>query len=132
MKLTPCIFFKGNCQEAMEFYQSVLGGELTLQKYNESVGVTIPEGWEDKIIHATLTEGDVCLTALDSPIANPEARKIELSIMGTDENRMREIFAKLTVGGKAKHPLEKQYDGSLSGRLFDKYGLDWIVNINNS
>jgi PhnB protein len=129
IQVTPVIFFKGNCKEAMSFYHGILGGSLKLRTYGEAMGDTAPDGWSDKIAHAALAIGDTHINALDSKIANAEARKIELQISGDDEPKLREIFDKLCEGGKAKHPLEMQSAGELSGRLFDKYGLDWIVTI---
>ena len=126
LQIAPFIFFQGNCKEAMSFYHGILGGTLELKTYAEVQGEA-PEGWGDKIAHASLQVGDTCIKAWDSKIANPEARKIELEIKGSDEQKLREIFDKLCEGGKAKHPIEKQPGGEHSGRLFDKYGLDWIV-----
>jgi PhnB protein len=127
--VTPLIFFQGNCKEAMTFYQGVLGGSLELRTYGEVMGDKAPEGWSDKIAYAVLRSGTTCLKAWDSKIANAEARKIELEVSGEDEQKLRKIFDGLCEGGKAKHALEKQYGGDLSGRLFDKYGLDWMVTV---
>lgn len=33
--LDPYMFFAGNCREAMEFYESVFGGTLKIQTYDE-------------------------------------------------------------------------------------------------
>jgi len=129
IKITPFVFFQGNCKEAMTFYQSILGGSLTLRTYGEVMRENVPEGWSDKIAYAALLNGDICFKALDSKIANAEARKIELEISGDNEPKLREMFDKLCEGGKAKHALEKQPGGELSGRLFDQYGLDWIVTV---
>jgi len=129
MQITPTIFFQGNCKEAMTFYQGILGGSLTLRTYDEVMGDKAPEGWSDKIAYAVLESGSFCFKALDSKIANAEARKIELEVSGDDEPKLREIFDKLCEGGKAKNALEKQPWGGVSGRLFDKYGLDWIVTV---
>ena len=129
IEVTPFVFFQGNCKEAMTFYQSVLGGTLELRTYGEAMGDKAPEGWTDKIAHAVLTSGTTCLKAWDSKLANAEARKIELEISGEDEQKLREIFHGLCEGGKAKHGLETQHGGDLSGRLFDKFGLDWIVTV---
>lgn len=125
----PFIFFKGECREAMTFYQGILGGELTLRTFSE-VGGETPEGWDDKIAYAELKADGLCLKAWDSPMANPEARKIEFEVIGTNEAALRKIFDALSEGeGKAKHPMEMQSWGRVSGRLFDKYGLDWMVTV---
>jgi len=34
--LTPYLFFEGKCQQAMEFYKSCFGGELTVTKLKDS------------------------------------------------------------------------------------------------
>ena len=129
IKVTPFIFFQGNCKEAMTFYQSILGGTLTLKTYGEMMGDSAPEGWSDKIAYGVLENGALCLKAWDSKIANAEARKIELEISGGDEQKLRKIFDQLCEGGKAKHPIEEQPSGYFLGRLFDKYGLDWMVTV---
>ena len=36
VQLNPYLRFNGNCREAMTFYQSCLGGELTIQTVGES------------------------------------------------------------------------------------------------
>jgi PhnB protein len=113
----------------MNFYHGIFGGSLTMRTYGEAMGDNAPEGWSDKIAYAALENGHACIKAWDSEIANPEARKIELEVSGDDEANLREIFDALCQGGKAKHPIEKQSSGGLSGRLFDKYGLDWIITV---
>ena len=128
LKLAPYIFFKGDCEEAMRFYQEVFGGELSLHKFGEQ-GEEIPEGFAGKISFAELISDGLRLRAVDSPIANPEARKVELQVFGDDEKVMREIFKKLAEGGKAKHEMEEKPWGGISGRLFDKFSLDWVVSV---
>jgi PhnB protein len=36
MNLTPFLLFEGNCAEAMDFYQSCLGGELTIVRLGDT------------------------------------------------------------------------------------------------
>jgi PhnB protein len=130
ISIAPFIFFQGNCKEAMTFYQGILGGSLELKTYGEAMGDNAPEGWSDKIVYAALTTDNGSFKAWDSKIANPEARKIEFEVRGDNEQKLQEIFDKLCEGGKAKHIIEDQPEGIRSGRLFDKYGLDWIVTVN--
>ena len=129
IQLVPLVFFQGNCKEAMTFYQGILGGTLALKTYSQEMGDKAPEGWGDKILHAELASGSARINALDSKMANPEARKVELEIIGTDEAKLREMFDKLCEGGKAKSLIGAQADGGHWGRLFDKYGLDWKVTV---
>lgn len=131
LQLVPFIFFKGNCQEAMEFYQKALGGELKLVTYQETIGdkATIEE--KEQISYAELVSDKMVLKAFDSKIANPEARKVELMVSGTkvDEEELQRIFASLAVGGHIKQEITKQERGNEQGRLYDAFGIDWIVSI---
>ncbi len=128
--LDAYLFFEGNCREAMEFYKGVFGGTLDMQPYDEIPG-DMPGKAEmkGKIIHARLAGGDVNLMASDTRDKMLGAGKIELSLSGVDEARLRKMFDGLSAGGKVKSPLKKEYWGDTFGSLRDKFGVDWMVNI---
>jgi PhnB protein len=130
INLEVYLFFTGNCREAMEFYKSVFGGELTVSTVGDSPDVPGMEGMDKNfVMHSSLEGGDIKLMASDSPKASDKAAKVELSLTGTDEAHMKEVFDKLAEGGTVKMKLEKQFWGDLFGSLQDKYGVDWNMNI---
>lgn len=112
----------------MEFYKSVFGGELKFQMFDDIPGDKQPE-MKGKIMHASLSGGDAELMVSDSPQASPEARKIELSLSGNYEAKMRRIFNELSVGGKVRSPLKKEFWGDIFGAVTDKYKIDWMISI---
>jgi PhnB protein len=59
----PYLFFKGTCLEAMEFYQSVFGGELQKVTF-EALGMEAPAEFKNGLMHAFLTGGDIELMAM--------------------------------------------------------------------
>lgn len=135
--LAPYIFFKGNAKAAMGFYKSVFGGELQLQTNNETpkdvqeqMGVNDEN--RNQIMHAHLSGGAVELFGSDSKMASDKAAKIELSLNGSDEALLADIFNKLGNGGKVRMPLSKQFWGDTFGMVTDKYNVDWMVNIGSS
>lgn len=134
MQLDVYLFFTGKkCREAMEFYKGIFGGELNMQTYSEMPGEipTEMQGHEDKIMHALLSGGDIRLMASDSTRDTEfEQSFISLSLSGTDEDKLRNAFAKLSEDGKVTMPLEKAPWGDTFGSLTDKYGVEWMVNIN--
>lgn len=139
IRLEPYIFFKGNAKEAMEFYKDVFGGELIMQTLGESPKdvleqMKIDESRYGEIMYARLKGGSFNLMASDSQKASPEAKKITLSINGSsaDEAEMREMFDKLSEGGKVSQTLEKMFWGDIFGSLTDKYGVEWMMNIGDS
>jgi PhnB protein len=129
------MFFTGNCREAMEFYKSVFGGELTLQTFGEVPGEKSPEmqGMDDNIMHATLQGGLVSFMASDSTRKEKFGDSfISLSLGGQDEAMLRDVFAKLSEGGNVTSELKKEFWGDTFGTVTDKFGVDWMVNITAS
>lgn len=131
-KLNPYLNFMGQTKDAMEFYQSVLGGELKMQSFAESGMPTTDEN-KDRIIHAHLQNGDMIIMASDGDETHPVhmGDNIHMSLVGSDEAELRGYFDKLSDGGKVDMPLEKQFWGDTYGQLTDKFGVHWMVNINS-
>jgi PhnB protein len=139
IKVVPYLFFKGNAKEAMEFYKSVFGGELTMSTVGESPKevleqMKIDESRYGEIMHSHLKGGAVDLLGSDSQMASDHSAKVELSINGSsaDEADMKQFFDKLAEGGQVRMPLSKQFWGDTFGMLTDKYGVDWMMNIGES
>lgn len=133
IKLDVYLYFRGNCREAMEFYKHVFGGELKLQTYGDVPDSGIPGGVteanRDRIMHASLSGGDINLLASDTDKASDKAAKIDLTLVGKNEERMREIFSKLSEGGEVHQELAKMFWGDTFGSLTDKFNINWQVNI---
>jgi len=80
-----------------------------------------------------LDTGSFTLRASDRADASNEVQtRVELSIIGPDENELRRIFNELSDGGAVKAPLEKVFWGDTFGALIDKFGIGWQVNISAS
>lgn len=127
ISLDPYLFFRGNCREAMEFYQGIFGGELVIQTYAEvKMG---NESQQDWAMHAMLSGGMVKIMASDTEQASAKAAKISLSLGDADEATLRPIFDKLAEGGDVFSELKKEFWGDIFGNLTDKYGIEWMVNI---
>ncbi len=70
-KLNPYISFKDNTREAMEFYKTVFGGNLTLNTFGESHASEDPAESE-KIMHSMLeADNGITFMASDTPNAKP-------------------------------------------------------------
>ena len=53
-----------------------------------------------------------------------------MSISGDEGDTLRGYFEKLSDGGTVTMPLEKQMWGDEFGMLTDRFGIAWMVNIN--
>ena len=129
-RLNPYLTFNGNAREAVEFYRSVFGGELTVSTFGE-FGTPDPS-IKDQVMHAQLeTPQGYTLMASDCPpgMEYHPGDTITVSLSGGSDDGLREVWAKLAEGGTVKVPLEKQMWGDEFGQLVDRFGIPWMVNV---
>lgn len=130
-RLNPYLNFNGNARQAIEFYKTVFGGELTMSTYAEG-GMPHDPSDKDKIMHSQLiSPGGYWLMASDSPPGMPftTGNTMTVSLSGDNEAELRGYWDKLAVGGNIMMPLEKAPWGDSFGMLSDKFGTPWMVNI---
>ena len=128
--LNPYLSFDGNAREAMEFYRTVFGGDLTLSTFGEYGPPDVPGA--DKIMHGRLAApGGLALMGADTPPGEELVRgnDVALSLSGEDEAELRGYWDQLADGGTVSVPLERQMWGDLFGMCTDRFGVLWMVNI---
>jgi PhnB protein len=127
------LMFEGRCEEAIEFYRSGLGADVTaMSRFRDSPEPgAVPPGAGDKIMHAALRIGDTTVFASDGGqgTGQPVFRGFALSIAVSDEAAARRMFAALENGGKVVMPLQKTFWSPLFGMLTDRFGVSWMVSI---
>ncbi|GGN31402.1 PhnB protein [Actinoplanes campanulatus] len=129
-RLNPYIAFSGNAREAIEFYQSIFGGDLTLHTFGQ-FGAPDPS-IADQVMHAQLeTPQGYTLMVSDTPpgMSHTPGDNVTVSLSGTDGDELRKAWAGLSAGGTINMPLEKQMWGDEFGQLVDRFGIPWMVNI---
>ncbi len=129
-RLNPYISFTDNARQAMEFYQSVLGGTLTVNTFGESGAPAGPGA--DNLMHSMLeTDSGFTLMAADTPpdTEHQPGNNIAVSLSGDDAEELRGYWAKLSDGGTVSVPLEMQMWGDEFGMCVDQFGIGWMVNI---
>lgn len=136
-QLTPYIHFEDNAREAMEFYKSVFGGELTVSTFGEN-NMTPSAGEEDKVMHAMLVVSPtLTIMAADTPQSMQRDGQdiysgVALSLSGNNETQLSGYFAGLSDGATISMPLQAAPWGDAFGMLTDKYGIEWMVNISKA
>jgi PhnB protein len=128
-QLNPYLNFNGNCREAMTYYQSVFGGELTMQTIGETP-MPCPAGMENQIMHSMLVADGVILMGSDmvGPDGFKQGNTVTMSLNCNSEEEINTLFNKLAVGGKIFEPLKEMFWGALFGGVADKYGVQWMFN----
>ena len=127
-QLITCLVFNGNCREAMEFYQSCLGGELYFQTLSESPKTgKLPNHFKEYVVWASLQRENLVLIGTDLTDEDlMPGNSISLLLNCSDEGRLRAFYENLGVGGKSTHPVQMTHWGDLFGGLTDRYGNRWM------
>ena len=129
--LNPYLSFTDNARAAMEFYQSVFGGDLTIHTFGEYGDKQAPEA--ALVMHAQLadTPSGFTLMGADTPPGMDRASgsSMVVCLSGDEAETLRGYWDKLSMGGTVSTPLEKQMWGDEYGACEDQFGTPWMVNI---
>ena len=132
--LTLYLLFDGNCRQAMEFYSSCLGGELTLTLVKDTPAQErMPEFQHNKVLNARLRGSNVDISASDwlLPERTPvRGNTVCLYLSGGSFQDLKSLFEKLSEGGDVTDPLSQQFFGAY-GALNDKFGVRWMFHTQN-
>jgi PhnB protein len=129
-RLNPYIQFKDNARAALEFYQGVFGGDLTLSTFGEYGDPSQPGA--DGIMHGQLeSPSGYTIMAADTPpgMDHSPGANVSVSLSGDDAAELHGYWDKLSAGGQVQVPLEKQMWGDEFGMCADQFGIGWMVNI---
>jgi PhnB protein len=133
MRVEPYLFFEGRCEEALAFYKTALGAEVTaLMRFKESPDPIpadmCPPGSDDKIMHANFRIGETVLMASDGrATGQPAFQGFSLSLAAPNDAEAQRLFGVLADGGQVQMPLGKTFFASSFGMVADRFGVPWMV-----
>jgi PhnB protein len=131
IQLNPYLNFRDNARQAMEFYQSVFGGDLAVNTFAEFHASEDPSE-QDKIMHSQLVaDNGLVLMAADTPnsMDYTPGTNYSISLSGDEDDTLRGYWEKLVDGGTVTMPLDKAPWGDTFGMCVDRFGVSWLVNI---
>lgn len=131
MQQTTYLLLDGTCKDAMTFYHSVFGGDLTMTTVGDSpMKAAFPAAMHGKIVSARLKSKVVDISASDwlRPGEKPiQGNTVCLYVSGGNADDTKAFFDKLSDGAKVTDPLSKLPFG-LYGALNDKFGNRWMFH----
>lgn len=131
MILNTYLFFSGQCEEAFQLYQRVLGGEIVLMLRHAGTPAAghVPADWQDKIMHACLELDGRKLMGSDAPPGRSRPMGgFSVRIAAADPNEAERVFAALAEGGEITMPLQRTFWSERFGSLVDRFGVSWMVD----
>jgi PhnB protein len=133
--IQPYLHFDDNCRDAMQFYQSLFGGELEIMPISESPAKDqFPEELHNQILHASLSNGDFNLMASDMCGQGDlnQGNSVQLSLNCSSEEEINNLYKKLSDGGQILQELKEEFWGALFAMIVDKFGVRWMLSLEKS
>lgn len=129
--IRPYLHFDENCKEAMEFYQSIFGGQLDMMQIKDAPDKDqFPKGIDHQIMHASLRNDDFLLMASDmcGQGSADQGNSMQLSLDCSSEEEINQLYQKLSEGGKITQELNEVFWGGLFAMVTDKFGVRWMLS----
>jgi len=138
MKLVTSLSFSGQCREAFEFYQSVLGGEIRAFPFGDGPpDMPIDPKYKDWLMHGWLEIDGQALMGADMPpefAPNIDKPKNGFDVTFHTDNpaEAKRVYDGLSAGGKPGMPFGETFWSPGYGSFTDKFGIPWMINTNTS
>ena len=131
--IEPYLCFDGNGTEAIQFYCNALDGKILFQQsFGDSpMGDKTPEEFKNRLMHATFECEAGSFMASDGPpgFEIKIGNNVSLSLHYYSVEKMNKAFNGLADGGTVTMPLQETYWAHRFGMLIDKYGFNWMFNL---
>jgi PhnB protein len=133
MHVQPYLFFNGRCEEAIEFYRTALGAkDIKIMRFKEAPPSAqqgmFPPGAENKVMHANFRVGDTTILASDGECKGDlRFEGFSLTILADNGAEAERVFSAIGNGGQVVMPLTKTFFSPAFGMAKDRFGVHWMV-----
>jgi len=132
MQIRPYLYFKGECQEAIELYKKAFNiEESEIMRFsdippNPDNPMQVPEGQKNWILQATLPFGDNFIRMSDSigELNDVSTDRIGI-VVESSVDIVKNAFNVLAEEGNVRMPLQETFFSPAYGIVYDKYGVMW-------
>jgi PhnB protein len=135
VRIQPYLFFDGQAEEALTFYERALGATVEAKmRYAECPDPVpaehLPPGGAQKLLHARLHVGDAALMMSDGVAPGAGGfRGFSLTLQYAAERDARRAFDALADGGQVLMPMDRTFFSPCYGMLVDRFGVQWMVMV---
>lgn len=132
--LSPYIAFDGDAGDVLRFYADIFGGEPLIETYGAYQASDDPRD-QERVLYGVLRTPDGFVVRVTDVTANEKINPGDnhfLCLNGDDELLLRRCWEGLSKEATVVKPLEASPWGDSYGKLVDRFGVTWQVNIGSS
>lgn len=126
------INLRGNARKALEFYQSVFGGQTAMVTYTQAGNVQDPSDADHIMWGQVVCDNGFRVMAYDVPVGTPWNQgeiPFFVSVRGEDAKEITGYWEKLREGATIVQPLAPAAWATLYGMLKDSFGVTWVLDV---
>jgi uncharacterized protein YbaA (DUF1428 family)/uncharacterized glyoxalase superfamily protein PhnB len=133
--IQPYLFFRGRCEEAIDYYKAKLGAEEIMKlRFKDNPDRPQPDkvspALSDKIMHAALRIHGNDILMSDGMKSGPlDFQCMSLALSVPTEADADRIFNALAADGTVTMPIGKTFFSERFGGVTDKFGVAWMVMV---
>jgi PhnB protein len=132
INVTNHLNFRGDARAALEFYQSVFGGDIVIITYTDAQNVQDPSEADRVMWGQVAAPNGFRVMAYDVPSRtpwNPGENPFFVSVRGDLDKEITALWEKLSIGATVVQPLAPSGWAPLYGMLKDRFGITWVLDV---
>ncbi|RLV55517.1 VOC family protein [Aeromicrobium phragmitis] len=132
VNVTPHLNFRGEARAALEFYQSVFGGQLAVVTYADTGNVAAAEEADQVSWGQLASEAGFRVMAYDVPSGTdwqPGVIPFFVSVRGADAEEITRYWKALSQDATVVAALAPAPWAPLYGMLTDRFGVTWVLDV---
>lgn len=124
-------FNDGKCADALNFYQSVFGGEIKNVFRFKDAPAEFQQAPElaEHLMHGELHAGKVIIYGSDSPYPIDGAGPVSFMLEDLSVADAESFFEQLSAGGEVMMPLSETFWAKRFGMAKDRFGISWMISV---
>jgi PhnB protein len=129
---TTHLNFRGDARAALEFYQSVFNGEITLVSYQDAQNVQDPSEADQIMWGQVADDNGFHVMAYDVPSRipwNQGQNSYFVSVRGKSADEITSYWKGLSEGATIVQDLAPVRWAPLYGMLKDRFGVVWVLDV---
>jgi PhnB protein len=132
INVTNHLNFRGDARAALEFYQSVFGGDIIIITYKDAQNVQDPSEADQVMWGQVAAPNGFRMMAYDVPSRtswDSGKNAFFVSVRGDSDKEIAALWETLSDGATVAQPLAPSGWAPLYGMLTDRFGITWVLDV---